>query len=362
MAEITEQKEAQNKRLEKTLTVLHEVFQEAFHSSHNILEIADTYYHLLQQHKNEVPVEERTLFYEFMDGLRGCLNYRQKTFAIMNTVTYINIALLYIIIWLIHKGHHIDVFLIARRKALESDLFKILKKALRNDYKIKSNCASSSELSANIRDRFGFLFIVNNKEHSREYIYEIYNSAILGILCGKNPEMKDQFIEWLSSHPHIPKLERDMILNVLDIPFAFEHLKDFIKNPKPNNYRTLQGTLRIEMYSDILPGCMMEVQIRNSEMHRVAVSGTASHIEYKGEFDVPEFDGINLEKLSNVFTIDNPQDVDIPGFSNCANSYPLSTDHDILEVTKLIDADGIICPKVFVFRHVSPSLVKKDLL
>ena len=349
-------------RLEKTLKILHQVFQEVIHESHDILEIADNYYHALLEHKNEIPAEERMLFYEFIDGLKGCINYRQKTFAIMNAVTYINIALLYIIIWLIHQGNQIDVFLIARRKALESDLFKILKKALKNDYRIKSGYSSSSELSAYIRDRFGFLFIVNNKENSCEYIYEIYNSAILGILCDKNPEMKDEFIEWLTSHPHIPKLERDMVLNVLDIPFAFEHLKDFIKQPKPNDYRTLQGTLRIEMYSEILPGCMMEIQIRDYEMHRIAVSGSASHVDYKGEFDSPEFEGINLQSLSNVFTVDNNENLNIPGFSSQENSSSLSTDNNLSEVTKLDDADGIICPKVFVFRHVSPSLVKKDLL
>lgn len=349
-------------RLEKTLEVLHQVFQEVIHESHDILEISDNYYTALLKHKNEIPAEERMLFYEFIDGLKGCINYRQKTFAIMNAVTYINIALLYIIIWLINNGNDIDVFLIARRKALESDLFKILRKALKNDYRIKSGYSSSSELSANIRDRFGFLFIVNNKENSREYIYEIYNSAILGILCGKNPEMKDEFIEWLHSHPHIPKLERDMVLNVLDIPFAFEHLKDFIKEPKPNSYQTLQGTLRIEMYSEILPGCMMEIQIRDYEMHHVAISGSASHVGYKCEFDGPEFEGINLQKLSKVFTVENNEVLNIPGFSNPKNPSSLSTDNDLSEVTKLDDADGIICPRVFVFRHVSPSLVKKDLL
>lgn len=352
----------QSGRLDKTLSLLHELFQEAFQQSDDILEIVDKYYSALQQSKSQIPPEDRTFFYEFMDGLKGCLNYRQKTFAIMNTVTYINIALLYIIIWLINEGSQMDVFLIARRKALESDLFKILKKSLKNDYLIKTGCSESSELSSNIRDRFGFLFIVNNKEHSNEYIYEIYNSVILGILCGKNHEMKDNFISWLTTHPRIPKLEKDMVLNVLDIPFAFEHLKDFIKNPKPNGYRTLQGTLRIEMYSDILPGCMMEIQIRDYEMHRVAVSGSASHVDYKLEFDTPEFEGINLKKLTNVFTVDNPETSHISGLTRYIKSDSISTDNDLLEVTRLDDADGILCPKVFVFRHVSHHLVKKDLL
>ena len=351
---------AQPSRFDTTLKMLHELYQEAFQQSEDLLGIVENYYSAVMQNKNNVPQEERTLLYEFLDGLKGCLNYRQKTFAIMNTVTYIDIALLYIIIWLMNNGSQMDVFLIARRKALESDLFKILKKSLKNDYLIKTGCSTSTELSSNIRDRFGFLFIVNNKEKSNDYIYEIYNLIILGILCGKNHEMKDNFISWITTHPRIPKLEKDMVLNVLDIPFAFEHLKDFIKSPKSNGYQTLQGTLRIEMYSDILPGCMMEIQIRDSEMHRVAVSGSASHVDYKVEFNEPEFEGINLKKLVNVFTVDHPETTHISGLTRYEKK-PLSTD-DLLEVTRLDDADGILCPKVFVFRHISPHLVKKDLL
>ena len=149
-----------------------------------------------------------------------------------------------------------------------------------------------------------------------------------------------------------------MIINILQIPFTAEHIKDFIKSPKRNGYQTLQCTLRIEMYSDILPGAMMEVQIRNYDMHINAVEGSASHKDYKEEFDGPEFDGINLEKLANVFTINDSieKKVNIPGFA-AYDGLSIDLESDLREVTNPGDWDGILYPKVFFDRHVSSSLV-----
>jgi len=338
-----------------TLDILHRVYQGSLAKSNNILEIVENYYQDLLE--TQIPVEDIPLIDDFIDGLRGCLQYRRKTFLITNTVTHINIALMYIIIWLnSSQGKIMDIKLLARRKALESDLLKILKKSLKNHY-LQSNCSSDPEVSSvNIRDRFGLLCIILNdtKEVSLQYIYEVFN-IILGILCGKNRQMKIDFINWLNTS-NIPPLDKAMVLRVLSIPFAVDHVKDFIKDQKANGYQTLQFTLTIQMYSDTLPGCQMEIQIRDQEMHENAVSGSASHDSYKKEFESPEFNGIDIEKLIKVFTVDDFSKLHINGFTSYAHPTP-SSDNDFLEFSNSIDYDGIHHPKVFFNRRIAPSLV-----
>jgi len=52
--------------------------------------------------------------------------------------------------------------------------------------------------------------------------------------------------------------------------------KNFIRNPKSNNYRSLHLNIVIESYN-------VEVQIRTKEMHENAEFGLASHFKYKYE-------------------------------------------------------------------------------
>ena len=52
-------------------------------------------------------------------------------------------------------------------------------------------------------------------------------------------------------------------------------LKDFIGNPKPNGYRSLHTTVRVDK------GTVFEVQIRTLGMHRIAEVGVARHWMYK---------------------------------------------------------------------------------
>jgi len=54
--------------------------------------------------------------------------------------------------------------------------------------------------------------------------------------------------------------------------------KDYIKNPKPNGYQSLHFSARTRWHGKSWP---FEVQIRTSEMHRVAEYGLAAHWEYK---------------------------------------------------------------------------------
>lgn len=313
-----------------TLDFIHQSYQEALMKSGNVLEIVENLYQILSE--AEVAEEDTVRYDSFVDGLRGCIEYRRKTFVLTNTITYINITFLYIVLWLNStQGLKIDIDLYARRKSLESDLAKVLRK-------------SKSDLSATIRDRFGVRGILLNdlpKEKAEQYIYTIYET-FLGIIAAKNRKMRKEFIEWFENNNQIPLLDKATVQHVLEIPFSVDFVKDFIKSPKSNGYQSLQFTLSIQMYSQVLPGFQMEVQLRSKAMHIVAEHGTASHDGYKdGDFDEDEEEERKLAK--EVFVVDDFSKLHIIGFT----SYNSKED----------DADGIHFAKEFSNRRISTTLV-----
>ena len=233
------------------------------------------------------------------------------------------------------KGMDIDMHVHARLKSLESDLTKILEKALEiNSAKLRENSLKNSPstpskgLTANIRDRFGLRGILRNElsfEESHKNIYDIFD-VIAGIFAGQNRQMKKDFISWYENSNIPTAIDKAVIKEVLDIPFSVEHVKDYIENPKKNAYQTLQFTMTIQMYSNVLPGFRFEVQLRTKEMDVVAVLGTAS--KYKDE----------LKELQEIFSVDDFSKVHIPGFTG----YKL-TDEDL---------DGIHRPKILFDRRI----------
>lgn len=312
----------------ETLNLIHRSYQEALEKSSNIMEIVETLYSILEN--MEVAEEDSETFDSFIDGLRGCIRSRQKTFEITNVITYVNITFMYIILWLNKEyGKHIDINWYARRKSLESDLAKILRK-------------SNSELSVNIRDRFGLRGIILNDvadEVAHDYIYTIYNS-IAGIVAAKNRKMRKDFISWYTNSAKIPTLDKEIIELILSIPFMIDYVKDFIQNPKDNNYQSLQFTLCIQMYSGVLPGCQMEVQLRSKKMHEEAEHGSASHEQYK---KYVQEDTLEEDPTTKVFVVDDFSKLHISGFT----SYE----------SKEYDQDGIHFSKEFSDRRISTTLV-----
>lgn len=306
---------------QETLDLIHRSYQQALAESSNILQIVENLFAILDA--AEVCDADSETFDAFVDGLRGCLKIRNKTFVITNEITYINISLMYVILWLNSTQNMCyDINLYARRKSLESDLRKILEKSI-----------ICSDISANIRDRFGLRGIILNdfsREQAEKYIYTLFN-AIAGILAGRNRKMKKSFTEWFEANPWIPQSDKDTIRDVLDIPFYVDFVKDYIKEPKPNGYESLQFTMCVPMYSDVLPGFQLEIQLRSQEMHNVAVSGTASHKDYK-----------EAQKLQDVFVVDDFSSLHITGFT----SY-----------SKEDDRDGIHNSKEFFNRRISTTLV-----
>lgn len=370
------------KTRDDTIAIIHTAYQKAVCCSDDILEIVRNFYLFLKEYQDGVPSGDKSFYFKFMAGVDTCYHERSRTFNVTNLITYVNIIVSYIILWMntnpkcifdaLPEGtfepnfkFDLDVRIISRRKALESDLFKILKKSLKNDYLRRNSgkFAYSPELSSNIRDRFGFLCIIQNnlpEKLEKKYINAL-SSSIIDILCSQNLEIKENFVLWLESSPLVDEFELLMIKKLLDsICFCITHWKDYVSSPKSNNYQTLQYTLVVEHPSEKYGGLTIETQIRTQRMHKNAVSGTASHRNHKNDFDRPEFIGIDVDKLVKAISIDDFSKVSISGFSGYNDSCTYSSDDfvDIFEVTNDKDIDGIYLPKVLYQRRVSPSLVK----
>lgn len=321
---------------QETLNLIHRSYQEALEKSKNIIQIVQNLYDILLD--AEVAEEDSTAFDAFIDGLRNCLRIRKMTSDITDTVTYITITIMHIIKWLnIEQQTNIDIILHGRRKSLESDLTKLLRK-------------SNKTLSAKIKDRFGLRCILLNvpEELAIKYIYLIEYS-ITGILAAKNRKMRKEFIQWVQNSNQVNPVNKIVIGEVLKIPFDVDGHKDYIKDQKENGYKSLHFILTIEPYSDIIPGSHLEIQLRSKHMDDVATHGSASHSEYKKyletEFDWDSSDETIQEDnpLLNVFVVDDFSKIHIPGF----RSYDCKQD----------DEDGIHFSKEFADRRISNTLV-----
>jgi len=321
---------------EKTLDLIHRSYQDALANSGNIIQIVENLYNTLDA--AEVDDIDSRAFDAFIDGLRNCLRIRKMTSDITDTVTYITITIMHIIKWInFSQQTNMDVILHGRRKSLESDLTKLLRK-------------SNKTLSAKIKDRFGLRCILLNESEQQaiKYIY-IIEDYITGILAAKNRKMRKQFIEWVTNSNQVNPVNKTVIHEVLKIPFDVDGRKDYIKSKKKNGYESLHFILTIEPYSDVIPGSHLEVQLRTKKMDDIANYGSASHSEYKKYID-EDFDLDSSEDpiqednpLLKVFVVDDFSKVHIPGFK----SYNCKQD----------DEDGIHFSKEFADRRISETLV-----
>lgn len=319
-----------------TLGVIHDAYQVALERSSNLLEIAENLYEVLNELDESIIDEDLGAFDSFLDGLRGCIQSRKKTFEVINITNDVIIVLMYIILWMNStKNMGIDIEWVARCKSLESELTKLLKK-------------SSGNLSASIRDRFGIKGVVWNQlkeEEVEKIVREIFN-AISGILAGKNRNMKSQFENWIKCNQSIMRRDKVRIEEILKIPFGIDYLKDYIQNPKDNGYKTLQFTMTIQMYSEELPGCQFEIQLRTKRMDEEAEHGSANHEIYKktGGHSVDELSEEEL-MLNRVFNVDDFSKINIVGFKGYAK------DEDI---------NGIHFARVYTNRRISTTLVPSN--
>lgn len=125
--------------------------------------------------------------------------------------------------------------------------------------------------------------------------------------------------------------------------------KDYISTPKPNNYRSLHTTV---IGRDGIP---FEVQIRTTEMHRVAEYGVAAHWKYKSgatsneeidtklrwiaEFVEAENDTKDPEEFLNALKIDIFRDDEVYVFTPKGDVHPLPHGSTIIDFAYLIHTE-----------------------
>lgn len=313
---------------DKTLDLIHREYNVAVNTATSMQEIPEIMHRNLKDSKSLIPKEDYSVFFTFMDGLINCYRERCMTFEITDFVTELNSVVMYIIRWLNEEQQaNIDINWYARRKALESDLTKILNKSLLDD-----------NTSVYIRDRFGIRGILLNKETSTETIkkIDIIFNAIKDILVRESPA-KDEFTSWYLNNSSINRINRYKLdAFVQDIPFAITDIRDYVHKPKANGYQSFQFTLQTNAYSKILPGVKIEFQLRDLDMHNRAEGKVVaespemdqSHKSYKSEID---------ERISRVFKIDDFSKVNLAGFVNYDD--------------KDADRDGLHHPKHFADRR-----------
>ena len=276
-----------NHYLEKsTITIIRDSYLKSANYSKKLHERLEFFYTTLINNEDKIEKTDKKKYDYFVISLENCIEYRKKSFQIKNLVTNINTTIIYIILWLNStKGYDFDIKLYARQKSLESDLTKLLIKAVVNDQ------------IYNIRDRFGTRGIILND--NIEDIYTLFEK-INDILIKNNSATKSEFIKWYLSTPLINPLDKTIVNAIFNIPFSLDYEKDYIKETKTNGYQALQFTIGIRMNSETLPGCQFEIQLQTQNMHEVATTGTAAHPQYKKK-QIPD-------EIKNIFLLEEELD------------------------------------------------------
>lgn len=307
---------------DQTFNLIHRSYQKSVESSNNILEIAINLFDILSI--ENVVEEDIENFDMFLAGLKRCIESRKKTFEMTNLVDEITFVIMYIVVWLnATRNLHIDINISSRRKSLESEFAKILRKS----------CSNSS---AAIRDRFGLRGIILNSDSTATSLIFVVNDIVIGILSGTNRKQRYAFLKWIETNNRVDFITKTRIESILTLPFKVDFIKNFIDEPKSDGYQSLHFTLILDMYSQILPGAQFEVQLRNTYMHNVAEIGSASHDEVYKATEEEEF-------FSNIFSIDDFSNVHVVGF----------TGYDSIET----DIDGVHFPKALINRRISSKLL-----
>ena len=189
---------------EETVLKLKEKHLQAAQQSNDILSWAQKEYDLLTD--VEVPEEDSKQFYLFLDGLRGCINYRKMTIKMKNETSYLLKTIMYLILWMNSvDGKTTCIELIARCKSFESELTKILRKANMN-------------LSTSIRDRFGIKGIIFNdasEEEIEEMIEHIFDT-INNVLVFRNIKMAREFKKWVEESTEIMEADKKVVAEIMD--------------------------------------------------------------------------------------------------------------------------------------------------
>ena len=283
---------------------------------------------------SDLDENDRQVFNCFLPSLRQTVRHRKLTMGYTSLVSDLTDFIRYICLWLnSEKGYNIDVKLVSRRKALTSELKKILIKALEH--------ADDPELMfipPIIRDRFGLRIIL--AEDNPELLLVI-TKIIISILTNTDSEPYIEFTTWLHNvdckfgGEQIPKKS---LLNFLDYHFNLGNVKNYVLTPKSSTYESWQGSLTVDATSPNLGGFIFEIQTRTAAMHKNAEHGPASHDEYKKEIEL---------KVKGVF--------EVKDYSGGIVFYEGPDYPDL-------DLDGFEVHAEILSRHISPHVVEKTSL
>ena len=297
----------------------------------DVLSIVQHLEKVLNNRKSELTGNDRLIFNCFLPSLRQTIRHRKLTMGATSLVSDLTDFIRYICLWLnSEKGYNIDVKLLSRRKALTSELKKILIKSLEH-----VNDPELLQVPPTIRDRFGLRIIL--ADDNSNALLEL-TRIIISILTNPDSDHYIEFTNWLNNvdckfgGEEIPK---NMLLNFLNYHFNLGNVKNYVTCPKESTYQSWQGTLTVDATSPNLGGFMFELQTRTAAMHKNAEYGPASHDEYKKEIEL---------KVKGVF--------EIHSYSGGIVFYE---GHEYPD----LDLDGLEVPADILSRHVSPHVVEK---
>lgn len=262
----------------ETKRQLHDIYRNAVLSSSSGIQVLKS---VIQQLENvDIVDEDSDIIDSFIDGVRWTIGQREMNKDMEKMIVALKTTLHYLSLWI---NSNIEVDFTDRIKKVKSTLEKVLSKSL------------TPTESVMIHDNYGIRCIVEEDDESVaiQHIYDLYD-AFFSIVARRSKKKKEAFETWLTTKD-LSSEERNAITLVLNCPFGISLRKDFIQTPKPNGYKSLQFTLSISMYSSVLPGAQVEIQLRTSAMHFVATEGTARHEYYKKEL---------LKEVKNIFTLD----------------------------------------------------------
>lgn len=310
---------------QETLSKIHEEYLNSLKCSKDILSITKNLYERLSA--LDITEKDHKQFDSFLVGLNACIRHRERTNEFTSLIEALTTTIVYIIIFMNNrKSKNWDIDVRARRKSLERDLAKILRKALAN-------------VNTCIRDRFGACIVLLNENDfsKKDLLKEIVDISddIQGILCGTNRQLRKEFSEFISEieNPLI-KFQTDVILS---LPFISEFFKDYISHPKSSDgYQSIHLCLRVDSTAEYFAGAVVELQIRTKTMNDRAMSGDWNHRDYEEKTSA---------EVKDIFHI--PEDmfksINVVGFT----SYEPNVG----------DMDGIGSAKFVVCRRVSSTLI-----
>lgn len=297
----------------------------------DVLSIVEHLETVLDIRKLELDGDDRLVLNCFLPSLRQTIRHRKLTMGATSLVATLTDFIRYICLWLnSEKSYNIDIKLMSRRKALTSELKKILLKSLEH--------AGNPELMLTppvIRDRFGLRIIL--ADNNAELLLEVVR-IVVAILTNPDSDAYLEFTSWLKSinckfgGEQIP---REMLLGFLNYHFNIGNVKNYILSPKESTYQSWQGTLTVDATSPNLGGLMFELQARTAAMHKNAEYGLASHDKYKKEIELIVKDIFEIKDYSGgIVFYEGPEYPDL-------------------------DQDGLgICAQI-LSRHVSPHVVER---